>query len=537
MSRPPSLIPCLTWVKRGVSKASPDKIQLDKEELKKLIEDAQDQLDVADDSDGSQDENAENGDDEDASAPETKTKSKKEKSKKRKHKVGDDDDIVDKYGLDDYDEDTVKTSSHTSGLGDVAKFASNEDDPYVTLKNDADSDEEDSEIKATDNLIINGRCEGDMSVLEVYVYNEDNGNLYVHHDYFLSSFPLVVEWLNFDGYDTPPGNCVALGMMDPVVEIWDLDVMESIAPSLCLGSQPKKKKKKMKKKETFVGHTQAVLDLSWNQNVRHVLASASADTTVVLWDLTEGKVATTLTQHTKEVQCCKWHPQEEQTLLTGSFDNTVKLFDCRDAESCHKSWTVEGVVEKVAWNHHNPLNFLTCTDQGMVYCMDVRQDKPVFTLAAHNKSVTGVSLSSQIPGLLVTTAEDKTMKVWDIQDNKPSLIFSRNLQINEIHCVGCCPEAPFVFAFGGGVREPKVWDIRESAAVRHHFLNRMPAKLAQECEGDDKDLPSNDDDDDTAVAMGGLKMQDEDEEEEAAAAVKPAAKKKKKKKKKPKLTE
>lgn len=33
---------------------------------------------------------------------------------------------------------------------------------------DADSDEEDDEIKATDNLLINGRCEGDASVLEVY---------------------------------------------------------------------------------------------------------------------------------------------------------------------------------------------------------------------------------------------------------------------------------------------------------------------------------------------------------------------------------
>ena len=33
---------------------------------------------------------------------------------------------------------------------------------------DADSDEEDDEIKATDNLLINGRCEGDASMLEVY---------------------------------------------------------------------------------------------------------------------------------------------------------------------------------------------------------------------------------------------------------------------------------------------------------------------------------------------------------------------------------
>ena len=33
---------------------------------------------------------------------------------------------------------------------------------------DEDSDEEDSDIKATDNLLINGRCEGDASMLEVY---------------------------------------------------------------------------------------------------------------------------------------------------------------------------------------------------------------------------------------------------------------------------------------------------------------------------------------------------------------------------------
>ena len=39
------------------------------------------------------------------------------------------------------------------------------------------------------------------------VYNEVDCNFYIHHDYFLSSFPLVIEWLNFDGYDRPTGEC------------------------------------------------------------------------------------------------------------------------------------------------------------------------------------------------------------------------------------------------------------------------------------------------------------------------------------------
>lgn len=40
---------------------------------------------------------------------------------------------------------------------------------------------------------------------------------------------------------------MALGMMEPVIEIWDLDVMESIGPAFTLGFPQKKKKKKLKK--------------------------------------------------------------------------------------------------------------------------------------------------------------------------------------------------------------------------------------------------------------------------------------------------
>lgn len=84
------------------------------------------------------------------------------------------------------------------------------------------------------------------------------------------------------------GNLCALGGMDPVIQVWDLDIENCLEPAFKLGKKPNKKKKTKR-----VGHKEAVLDLSWNRNFTHVMASGSADNTVLLWDLDQG------TPHTK----------------------------------------------------------------------------------------------------------------------------------------------------------------------------------------------------------------------------------------------
>lgn len=53
----------------------------------------------------------------------------------------------------------------------------------------------------------------------------------------------------------------AIGCIEPIISIWDLDIQNSLEPAIQLGSKAKRKKGIPQ-----VGHTDAVLDLSWNTN-------------------------------------------------------------------------------------------------------------------------------------------------------------------------------------------------------------------------------------------------------------------------------
>ena len=118
------------------------------------------------------------------------------------------------------------------------------------------------------------------------------------------------------------------------------------------------------------------------------------------------------------------------------------------------------------WDHFNPFCFLASTEAGSVYYVDARIDKPQWHLNAHSKACTGLALSHQCPGCLVTASQDKMFKVWDIQSGKPSFVAEHDFQIGGHYVTAACPDAPFAFCMGADNRSEnfKVWDIRQSAA-------------------------------------------------------------------------
>ena len=443
-------VTCVTWIKRGAAKSIPDTLELSEDELKKLL----------------QPKSSNDNDDDDSTEEELNHDKIKKKKSDDSGTVRDR--IVDDYDLDNYssDEDNRNEALNMAGL---TYHTSNNEDPYMD-KEVEDEDLDDMTIHPSDNIIAVGKASSGQFTLEAWVYNEREGFLYCHHDYILPSCPLAVEWIGYDPGEGSSGNLIAVGSMASSIDLWDMDVVNTIDPAFTLAGEKSKKKSLKKKKSGNIakGHTDAVISLSWNTSQKHVMASGSADSTIGIWDLNQGSCILLKDKHEDKVQSVQWHSIESSLLLSGACDKTVKLFDCRAPESVPQSWNLTGEVEKVHWNPHERYNFFASTDSGDVFYYDVRTANPIFTLSAHSSAVTGLATSPTIANCFVTSSEDRIVKFWDISKSSPSVITEKDCKIGSIFCVSSCPDSKLLFCVGGE-REMKVLQLSNDEKVMAHI--------------------------------------------------------------------
>jgi len=452
------------------------------------------------------------------------------------------DDDLKEYHLSDYDNDDDEDDAGVkmSIFGNVKSLSyheSNKEDPYIRLNEeqaDEDEDAEDLQILATDNLLLAAKVQGESAELVAHVYEDSASNLYVHHDFPLPGMPLCLEWLdlpvNKQGVEKDAaGNFLAIGTMDPDIEIWDLDTVDCMYPNAILGRggdvKEKKKKKKKPKKKNDNYHVDAVLSLAANRKHRNLLASASADKTVKLWDLNTTTCAKSYSYHTDKVCSVAWHKVEATVLLSGSYDRTVVAADMRAPDAQVPRWGVESDVETVQWDPHNENFFFVSTERGIIHYHDVRAapqnptaTKAIWTLQAHDDVLSSFDVNPVIPGFLATGSFDKSIKLWNIQPTGPSMVVSRNFDVGKVFATTFAPdqEVAFRLAVAGSRGTMHVWDTSTNKAVRSAFAGRVPDVPVGAGEdrlvGVDDDSSESEDDGGAELGGNGGESMDEDED-------------------------
>jgi periodic tryptophan protein 1 len=538
-----------TWVRRGVAAPFPVKYEVDEAELKRISKLARLQL-----ADAKEDLNEAQGSaDQGAEANETDEEDDEQPNRSANVDTTPQDDELHEYKLQDYDdEEPDETGEKFAMFGNVRSLAYHrpgEDDPYLVLPeggNASDDEREELQILPTDNLILAAKVEDEVAHLEVFVYEDDADNLYVHHDIMLPAVPLCVEWIDLpvgkDAGQRPNGNFVAVGTMSPEIEIWDLDVVDNMYPDAILGQEPsdgqekngdssrgtKSKKKKLKRNDEY--HVDAVLALAANRLHRNLLASASADKTVKLWDLNSAKCAKSYSMHSGKVCALDWHPSEATVLLSGSYDKSVVATDMRAPDATAPKWIVDSDVERVRWDIHDPNFFYVTTESGIVNQFDARSppkthtspSKPIWMLQAHDGPVSAFDINPTVPGYLATGSEDKKIKLWNVEDNKPSMVVSRDMGVGRIFAAHFAPdpEVAFRLSVAGSKGHLQVWDTSTNPSVRNAFGGRvkMPEAGTKErlvgTTGDNEDSESDDEEDGGTDTMNagddGWESMDED---------------------------
>jgi len=168
---------------------------------------------------------------------------------------------------------------------------------------------------------------------------------------------------------------------------------------------------RLSKDTTFRGHGDSVDQLRWHPRNPDLLATASGDKTVRLWDARSTKSTATITTKGENINIC-WSP-DGHTIAVGNKDDLVTFIDARTTKiKAEEPFKFE--VNEISWNHHGDLFFLT-SGPGNIHILSYPDLKEQVKLGAHPANCICIEFDP-VGKHFATGSADALVSIWDTNE-------------------------------------------------------------------------------------------------------------------------
>lgn len=179
----------------------------------------------------------------------------------------------------------------------------------------------------------------------------------------------------------------------------------------------------------FRGHTGPVLDTDWNPFNDHIIASGSDDGKVFIWQVPKSfslysdaeepaDVApiARLSGHSRKVGQVLFNPAAENILASASGDFTIKLWDIESGKA-QLALKHSDIVQSLSWSANGAMLATTSRDKKL-RVWDVRQERAAHEVSGHtgakNSRVVWMGEHNRLATTGFSKMSDRQMALWDV---------------------------------------------------------------------------------------------------------------------------
>ncbi|NXJ73316.1 CORO6 protein, partial [Trogon melanurus] len=237
------------------------------------------------------------------------------------------------------------------------------------------------------------------------------------------------------------------------------------------------------------GHTAPVLDIDWCPHNDNVIASASEDTTVMVWQIPDyvpvrniTEPVVTLEGHSKRVGIISWHPTARNVLLSAGCDNLVILWNVGTGEMLLVLEDMHtDLIYNVGWNRNGSLLVTTCKDK-KVRIIDPRKQQVVAEKVKPHDGARPIRAIFVADGKIFTTGfskmSERQLGLWDLKNFEEPIALQEMDTSNGVLLPFYDPDSSIVYLCGKGDSSIRYFEITDEAPYVH-YLNTYSSKEPQ----------------------------------------------------------